>query len=165
MQSGLPLVIAIDSLTFFLCAAVLLFLSVPSPSRDDQQASGQIGQSLWADVREGAEYIGRRPPLLWRIWAIAPAPIIVPLLVGFNLAPDWTARGYSFETALALLGVANGVGVLGGLAVTVWGGLKRRRVYGVLLPMLAGGILQAVYGLSAVDGEGSFRGFGAAVLR
>jgi DHA3 family macrolide efflux protein-like MFS transporter len=172
MQSGLPLVIAIDSLTFFLCAAVLLFLSVPSPSRDDQQASGQIGQSLWADVREGAEYIGRRPPLLWLLatfavanMAIAPAPIIVPLLVGFNLAPDWTARGYSFETALALLGVANGVGVLGGLAVTVWGGLKRRRVYGVLLPMLAGGILQAVYGLSAVDGEGSFRGFGAAVLR
>jgi len=156
MQSGIPLVIAVDALTFFLCAAVLLFLSIPSPSRSDRHASGRVEQSLWADVRQGAVYIGRRPPLLWLLatfvvanMAVAPAPIIVPLLVKFNLAPDWAARGYSFETALAMLGVASGVGgVLGGLAVTIWGGLKRRRVYGVLLPMLFGGILQAVYGLS-----------------
>lgn len=153
---GISLVFAIDALTFFLCAAVLLFLSVPSPRRSDRHASGRIEQSLWADVRQGAVYISRRPPLLWLLatfvvanMAIAPMPIIVPLLVKFNLAPDWAARGYSFETALALLGVAGGVGgVLGGLAVTLWGGLKRRRVYGVLLPMLVGGILQAVYGLS-----------------
>ena len=155
-QSGIPLVIAIDAVTFFLCAAVLLFLSIPSPFRSARHTSEQIEQSLWADVRQGAVYIGHRPPLLWLLatfvvanMAIAPMPIIVPLLVKFNLAPDWTARGYSFETALALLGVAGGVGgVLGGLAVTLWGGLKRRRVYGVLLPMLIGGILQVVYGLS-----------------
>lgn len=156
MQSGVPLVIAMDALTFFLCAAVLLFLSVPSPARSDVQASARMEQGLWADVREGAIYIGRRPPLLWLLatfavanMALAPAAVIVPLLVKFNLAPDWAARGYTFETALALLGVASGVGgVLGGLAVTIWGGLKRRRVYGVLLPMLTAGLLQAVYGLS-----------------
>jgi len=154
--AGIPLIIAIDALTFFLCAGVLLFLSVPSPARTAMQTGGPAGQSLWADVREGAAYIGRRPPLLWLLatfvvanMAIAPVPVILPLLVKFNLAPDWAARGYSFETALAMLGVAGGIGgVLGGLVVTIWGGLKRRRVYGVLLPMLAGGILQAVYGLS-----------------
>lgn len=55
--------------------------------------------------------------------ALAATAVIVPLLVKFNLAPDWSARGYNFETALALLGVASGVGgILGGLLVTMWGG-------------------------------------------
>jgi hypothetical protein len=36
----------------------------------------------------------------------------------FDLAPDWRAHGYSFESALALLGVASGVGgVIGGILV------------------------------------------------
>ena len=43
-------------------------------------------------------------------------------------APARTAvRGYTFEAALALLGVASGVGgVIGGLLVSIWGGLKRK---------------------------------------
>jgi DHA3 family macrolide efflux protein-like MFS transporter len=80
----------------------------------------------------------------------APAGVTVPLLVKFNLEPDWAARGYTFETALALLGVAGGVGgMIGGLLVSAWGGMKRNRVvYGVLVPMLLAGVLQIVYGLS-----------------
>jgi DHA3 family macrolide efflux protein-like MFS transporter len=38
--------------------------------------------------------------------------------------------------------------VLGGLLVSTWGGLKHKRVYGVLVPMLVAGIVQLVYGLS-----------------
>jgi MFS family permease len=73
----------------------------------------------------------------------------VSLLVKFNLEPDWAARGYTFESALALLGVASGVGgLIGGLLVSTWGGLKHKRVYGVLVPMLVAGVLQVVYGLS-----------------
>jgi DHA3 family macrolide efflux protein-like MFS transporter len=154
--NGTPLVIAIDALTFFLCAAVLLLVHVPSPTRSDLNTSGRIEQSLWADVREGALYIRHRPPLLWLLatfavanLALAPAGVIIPLLVKFNLVADWTARGYTFETALALLGVAGGAGgIIGGLLVTTWGGLKQRRVYGVLVPMLLAGVLQAVYGFS-----------------
>src|SRR5207237_10499859 len=118
--------------------------------------NGRIERGLWADVREGAVYIRHRPPLLWLVatfavanLALAPAGVIVPLLVKFNLAADWTARGYTFETVLALLGVAGGVGgIIGGLLVTTWGGLKRKRVYGVLVPMLLAGTLQVVYGFS-----------------
>ena len=81
--------------------------------------------------------------------ALAPTGVIVPLLVKFNLAPDWATRGYTFETALALLGMASGAGgMIGGLLVSTWGGLKHKRVYGVLVPMLVAGILQIVYGLS-----------------
>jgi MFS transporter, DHA3 family, macrolide efflux protein len=155
MGNGTPLVIAIDALTFFLCTAVLLVVHVPSPTRSDLTTGG-IEQSLWADVREGAIYIRHRPPLLWLVatfsvanLALAPAGVIIPLLVKFNLAADRTARGYTFETALALLGVAGGVGgIIGGLLVTTWGGLKRKRVYGVLVPMLLAGVLQVVYGFS-----------------
>lgn len=153
---GTPLVIAIDALTFFVCAAVLLFVHVPSPTRSDVSASGRIEQSVWADIREGALYIWQRPPLLWLLasfavanLALAPTGVIVPLLVKFNLAPDWATRGYTFETALALLGMASGAGgIIGGLLVSTWGGLKHKRVYGVLVPMLVAGILQIVYGLS-----------------
>jgi DHA3 family macrolide efflux protein-like MFS transporter len=157
MRDGTPLVIAIDALTFFICAAVLLMVHVPSPTRTNIGAGGRIEQGLWADVREGATFIWRRPPLLWLLSAFvianmagAPAGVIVPLLVKFNLAPDWAARGLTFETTLALLGVVSGIGgVLGGLLVSTWGGLKRRnRVYGVLVPMLVAGFVQVVYGLS-----------------
>jgi hypothetical protein len=109
-------------------------------------------------VREGAIYIRDRAPLLWLLAAFvvanvasAPSGVITPLLVKFNLEPDWAARGYTFEAALALLSAAGGLGgVVGGLLVSTWGGLKRKRVYGVLIPMLLAGILQVAYGLSPV---------------
>lgn len=154
--SGITLVIAIDALTFFCCAFALLFVHVPSPNRTDVGARGRIEQSVWADVCEGALYIWRRPPLLWLLASFsvanlagAPAGVIIPLLVKFNLAPDWTARGLTFETALALLAMAGGVGGLtGGVLVSAWGGLRSKRVYGVLVPMLFAGLLQFLYGLS-----------------
>ena len=156
LSNGIPLVIAVDALTFLLCAVVLMLVHVPSPTRSDRSTSGRIEQSVWADMCEGAHFIWQRPSLLWLLAAFAvanmagaPTGVIVPLLVKFNLAADWTARGYTFETALALLGIMSGVGgVVGGLLVSTWGGLKRKRIYGVLIPMLLAGILQVVYGLS-----------------
>ena len=156
LGDGTPLVIAVDAASFFLCVAILPLLDIPSPARSDLAAGGTDKPRLWDDVREGARYIRDRPALLWLLatfavanLAGAPAGVIVPLLVKFNLAPDWAARGHSYETALALLGVAAGCGgVLGGVLVSAWGGLKRNRVYGVLLPMLVAAMLQIVYGLS-----------------
>jgi DHA3 family macrolide efflux protein-like MFS transporter len=156
MTDGTPLVIAVDALTFLLCAVVLLLVHVPSPARSDRVTRGRIEQNVWADMREGAHFIWQRPELLWLLAAFAvanmagaPAGVILPLLVKFNLAADWMARGYSFETALAVLGIAGGMGgVAGGLLVSTWGGLKGKRVYGVLIPMLLAGVLQVVYGLS-----------------
>ena len=69
MSNGTPLVIGIDAVTFFLCAAVLLFVHVPSPTRSDRGASGAIEQGVWADMREGAQFIWQRPALLWLLVA------------------------------------------------------------------------------------------------
>jgi MFS family permease len=156
MTDGTPLAIGADMLTFAISALVLCFLHVPSPKRSDAGASGKVETSIWADIREGALYIWHRRPMLWLLgtftvanFVVAPSAVITPLLVKFNLAPDWTARRLTFETALALIGTMSGLGGLaGGVFVSVWGGLKRRRVYGVLVPMICGGLAEIVFGLS-----------------
>src|SRR5262249_53572575 len=95
-------------------------------------------------------------PMLWLIGTFAaanfilgPISVMQPLLVKFNLAGDWRRHGFTFETALALLATAHGLGGLcGAIAVSAWGGLKRRRVFGVLVPIALGGALCIGYGLS-----------------
>lgn len=39
-------------------------------------------------------------------------------------------------------------GVAGGFAASAWGGLKKRRVYGVLIPLIASGLALSLYGMS-----------------
>ncbi|MEO5953661.1 MAG: MFS transporter, partial [Chloroflexia bacterium] len=100
--------------------------------------------------------IWRRPPLLWLLatftvinFASTPVGVLVPLLLKFNLADDWTRNGFTFETALALLNTLGSIGgLLGGVLISVWGGLKKKRVYGVIIPIMLAGVAQIVYGLS-----------------
>jgi DHA3 family macrolide efflux protein-like MFS transporter len=132
-------------------------LFIPSPRRTDLRAADGSKKSIWADVKEGALYIWYRRPLLWLLgtftvinFVFAPLGIFIPLLVKFNLAPDWTARGMTFETAFALIATLGGVGgVLGGVLISAWGGLKKRRVYGILAPMIIVGMGMIVLGFSA----------------
>lgn len=157
LTDGTALVIGVDALTFFLAAFTLLFLVIPSPQRTDLEANGKPKKSLWADVKEGMRYIGHRRPLLWLLltftvanFTFSPLGVLQPLLVKFNLAADWHARGMTYEMALALLGTVGSIGgVVGGVAISAWGGLKKRRVYGVLAPMVLVGAAQICYGLSA----------------
>jgi MFS transporter, DHA3 family, macrolide efflux protein len=158
LGDGTALVFAIDAAAFLVSMLVVAAVTIPSPKRADVGASGRVEASIWSDIRAGARYIVQRRPLLWLLGtftvanlANAPFGVVTPLLVKFNLAADWTARGFSFETALALLTTAGGLGGLaGGLCVSAWGGLKRSRVYGVLVPMIVAGAAQIVYSLSPV---------------
>jgi hypothetical protein len=157
LSDGTPLAISIDALTFLMSSLVLVFLVVPSPQRTDLD-DGQPPPSIWADVREGALYIWRRRPLLWLLgtftvanFALSPTLVLLPLLTKFNLAADWGANGFTFETALALLSSVAGIGgVLGGVLISAWGGLRRKRVYGVVVPMLISGIAVMGLGLSSL---------------
>ncbi len=156
LRDGAPLAIALDALTFFFAAAALFFLFIPSPTRTDLRAVDGSKKSIWADVKEGALYIWHRRPLLWLLGTFAvanfllwPLDIFQPLIVKFNLAADWAARGYSFEAALALLAsIASVGGVIGGIFISAWGGLKRRRVYGVVVALLVEGGAMFALGLS-----------------
>lgn len=158
LADGTPIAIGVDAVTFFAAAAVLPFLSIPSPRRHDLAAGGASPRpSIWADVREGALYIWHRRPLLWLLGTFtvanfvgSPVQLVQPLLVKFTLVDDWTARGFTFEATLALLSSAASIGgVAGGLFISSWGGLKRRRVYGVLVPMLVASVAEVAFGLSS----------------
>jgi MFS transporter, DHA3 family, macrolide efflux protein len=158
LTNGAALAIGLDAITFFIAAFALLFLYVPSPKRTDLRAADgtKIKKSMWADIKEGALYIRRRPPLLWLLatftvvnFASAPVELFVPLLLKFNLAGDWERLGFTFETALALITTLGSIGgVVGGVIMSTWGGLKRKRVYGVVIPIMVGGVLQVIYGMS-----------------
>ncbi len=157
LKDGSPIAISVDAITFFIGSATLLFLSIPSPKRSDLSAeTGKPKVSLLADVREGALYIWHRRPLLWLLGTFTvanfvggPLGVFFPLLVKYDLAADWTRHGFTLETALALLSTAFSLGgVIGGVLISTWGGLKRRRVIGVLIPMIIGGVAQVAFGLS-----------------
>ncbi|HEX6292822.1 MAG TPA: MFS transporter [Herpetosiphonaceae bacterium] len=157
LQDGTVLAIGVDVLTFMIASATLLFLHVPSPKRADLLVeAGQSRPSMWDDVKEGARYIWQRRPMLWLLGTFtvanfvgAPLAVLEPLIVKFNLAADWAARGYTYETAIALLGSVTGIGgLLGGIVMSTWGGLRRRRVYGVLLPMIISGSAMIAIGFS-----------------
>lgn len=154
LKDGAVLAIGLDAVSFLFSAFVLCFLQIPSPKR---QAGGQQQRSLAADVREGLRFLLERRPLLWLLTLFVVAnmgmPLVAlfpPLLLKFNLAGDLGAHGYSFETALALFGSAGSAGaVIGGIVVSWWGGLKRNRIWGVLLPMGVFGLALLLLGSSS----------------
>lgn len=157
LQEGTVLAIGVDVLTFIIASSTLLFLTIPSPKRADLLvAEGQSRPSMWDDIKEGARYIWRRRPMLWLLatftvanFVSAPLSVLEPLIVKFSLAADWTARGYTYETAIALLGSVTGLGgLIGGVAMSLWGGFQRRRIYGVLLPMILSGTAMVAIGFS-----------------
>ncbi len=157
IKDGSALAVGLDAVTFFIASAALVFLYIPSPVRTDLGTPGKKPQkSMWADMREGARYIRLRKPLLWLLatftvinFASSPIEVFLPLLLKFNLAADWQAQGLTFESALALLSTVGSVGgLIGGVVISAWGGLKGKRVYGVVIPILLAGLVQVVYGLS-----------------
>lgn len=157
LPDGTALAMSLDALSFFFAAVVLLFLTIPSPRRADLHgARGRPQKSMWADVAEGLRYIWYRRPMLWLLGTFAvvnllssPVGVFQQLLLKFNLEPSWTAQGMSFEAALALMATVGSVGGLaGGLLISAWGGLKRRRVYGVIIPIMISGTATLGLGLS-----------------
>ena len=156
LQDGTPLVMLVDAATFLFAGLVLPFLNVPSPRRADLDDPHTDAPSFWSDVVFGGRYIWQRRPLLWLLGTFtldnllfAPAAVLAPLLLKFNLAPDWTARGMSYEAVLALVNSAGGIGgFVGGLMISTWGGLKTQRIYGVLVPVAICAVGTIVFGLT-----------------
>ncbi|WP_293913989.1 MFS transporter [Deinococcus sp.] len=153
LKSGVGLAMALDSASFVLAALVLIRLRIPSPQ--ERPAPGQKAD-FRGDFQLGWQYIWQRRPLLMLLLTlgvtnVANAPLILyePLLAKFSLAADFAARGLNFESGFAVMTTTTAVGtLLGGLIVTSWGGLKTRRVYGVLLPLLGMALSVVVLGLS-----------------
>ena len=137
-------IMLIDVFTAMVAIAPLLFVSIPQPQRPE---AGAAKPSIWADMRDGLRYLlGWRgmmiligAALIFKL-AMTPAFSLLPLLVSDHF------RGDAIQ--LSLLETALGVGVvLGGLALSVWGGFKRR-VYTMLFPLLVSGLCVVVIGFT-----------------
>jgi len=154
LRDGVPFALLVDGVSFLVAALILARLAIPSPPPAEHH--GSAGANLKADTRLGWTYLLRRPPLLQLLivaaalnFATAAIPVYQTLLTTFTLEPDRAARGLSFAATLAIIQTVTSAGmVLGGLAISTWGGLKERRVLGILVPALVSGAGLILMGLS-----------------
>lgn len=139
-------VLFIDVSTALLAVIPLLFFTIPQPIRNGTDDTAKIKQqtSLWQDLAEGWKYVVGWHSLL--------AIIIVAMLVNFLINPAFSLLPLVITEHFGLgayeLGFINsafGVGViLGGLALSAWGGFKNRILTSLVALTISGGAVLVV---------------------
>jgi len=136
--AGIPVIMGIDIVTFLIAIGILLAVRIPQPSVTEtgRKARG----SLWSESAYGFRYIAARRSLLGLQLLFFVINLLFPLAI-IVLAPMILSRTGNDPL---ILGGVNSVaaigGVVGGLALSIWGGPKRR-VLGVLAGTFAVGTL------------------------
>jgi DHA3 family macrolide efflux protein-like MFS transporter len=135
---GLTGIMTIDVITFVFAIGALLFVFIPQPERSEVGRKAQ--GALWQESFYGFRHILRRPSLLGLQLVFMVGNLFATL--GFTLmAPMILARTGSNELIFASVNSAGAIGgVAGGLAMSAWGGPKRR-VLGVIGGWLLFGLL------------------------
>ena len=152
-------IMAIDVVSFAFAIGALLFVFIPQPERSE--AGREARASLWQESLYGFRHIIRRPSLLGLQLVFMGGNFFLTL--GFtNMAAMILARTGNNELIFGSVNSAGAIGaVVGGLAISAWGGPKRR-VRGVLggwlLSGLLGGILFGLGRALPVWLVGSFAG-------
>ncbi len=124
-------VMLLDVATFLVAMGTLLVIRIPRPSASGE-GKGTHGEPFLRQVSFGFRYIWRRPGLMWLVFVFMCINFVAALTWYALLAPMVLGRTSSDELALASVQTALGVGgVLGGLAMSTWGGPKQR-IHGVL---------------------------------
>ena len=140
-------VMMVDVGTAMLAILPLFFVQVPQPRRQEL-AAGQAGKpSIWSDIRGGLDYIrGWRGLMVLMGFALVfktaltPAFSLLPLLVSDHFQGD--AAQLSMMESVAGVGI-----VVGGLALSVWGGF-RRKIFTTMTGMVVLGLGFVVLGLT-----------------
>jgi len=133
------LILSVDVLTALLAVLPLLFLQIPEPARTQTAAGASSTAVFWRDFQDGLTYVRSWPGLVAIIlmamvinFLINPAFSLMPLLVTEHFG------GGVFE--LSWMESLAGVGVIvGGIALSIWGGFKRK-VYTSLLGIIGMGL-------------------------
>ena len=135
---GVAGVMTIDIVTFTLAVTAVLMVVVPQPQRSAEGTAA--ASNIWREALYGFVYIWRRKSLLGVQLTFAISNFFSS--IGMVLiAPMVLVRTASNELALAAVQSAMGIGgLVGGLAMTVWGGPKHR-VHGVLLGFIGSSLL------------------------
>ncbi len=137
---GLGAVLVADLATFGVAVGTLAAVRFPRPER----SSDMSGASIWDDVRLGWRYLRARVGLVWLLGLYAGVNfvlaftnvLVIPLIVSFS----------SESVAGGVLSAAGFGMLVGSLAVSAWGGPKRR-IPGILGGIALGGICVVATGL------------------
>ncbi len=117
-------ILAIDVVTAAIAITPLFFIAIPQPERI---INGQAAKtSVWQEFKEGLAYVWGWPGLLL---ICAMATVINFLLnPAFSLMPILVTKHFNGQAIqLATMESFWGIGmILGGLALSAWGGFKRR---------------------------------------
>jgi DHA3 family macrolide efflux protein-like MFS transporter len=135
---GIQGIFLIDFASFLIAAGILLFVRIPTP-----KPSGQVRQSLFAEIREGFVFLRGRGGLVslavfimvLNIFVSACGVLITPMVLSF-----------SDPQTLGIVQSASGVGLLlGGIWASAWGGPKRK-VLGICLSAFCSGVALSLTG-------------------
>ncbi len=142
---GLTGILVFDVVTFILAIGALLLVHIPQPPRTEEGAQGQ--GSIWKEAAYGFQYIFARPSLLG-LQLIFFAGNLFTGIAFTLLAPMVLSRTGNDSLMLGSVQTAGAIGgVIGGIAMSAWGGFKRR-VHGVLLGWTISGLGIAILGLA-----------------
>ncbi len=135
-------VLLVDFATFLFAAGTLLFVRIPRPAPTSGIAAGR--GTLLREAAFGWKYLGERRGLMGMLILFA----IVNFSLGFYSAlfTPLVLASYGTEVLGSLLSVS-GLAMLGGsLAMSAWGGTKRK-IFTVLAGISLSGLAMAVVGL------------------
>jgi MFS family permease len=137
---GLTGILTIDIVTFFLAIGALLVIFVPQPQRTEE---GQKAQgNMLKEAAFGFRYIFARPSLLGLQMLFFAGNLFSG--VAFTvMAPMILARTNQNALMFGTVQTAGAIGaVVGGIAMSAWGGFKRR-IHGVLASWIWFGLFSA----------------------
>jgi MFS transporter, DHA3 family, macrolide efflux protein len=139
-------IMGIDVVTALIAVGLVFIIHIPQPKRV-LAATQNLVASVWHDLVEGVRYIWQWPGL--RGVLILSALLNFLFVPAFSLVPILVTRHFGGQALeLAWLNTSFGVGfVLGGLALGVWGGF-RRRIYTSLFGLVGMGIGSLLVGFT-----------------
>jgi len=143
---SMEMILFLDVSTAFLAVVPLFFFTIPQPVRNGMAAAAEKIQksSVFTDLAEGWKYVVRWPGLM--------AIILIAMLVNFLINPAFSllplvvtehfGKGvYEF----GFINAAFGIGIiLGGLALSAWGGFKNRMLTSLTALTISGAAVLAV---------------------
>jgi MFS family permease len=142
---GVSGLLGIDVVTFWVAIATLLSRSIPQPSAVDSPSA----KSLRSDLSSGFRLLWNQRPLRNLLFLLLPFWFVHDL--GENLyAPMILARTGGSAIVLGQIGTAAGIGgVVGAIAVSLWGGFKQSW-RGVFSGMMGAGLSKMTVGLGRI---------------
>jgi MFS family permease len=133
---GLTWILVIDLVTFVAAVGTLAMVHIPKPKASKE---GEASKASWsADLTFGWRYILSRKSLLWLLMFFFISNL-VGTIAWVLVQPMILAKTANDEVILGTVMLLGGLGgIIGGIAMSIWGGPKRR-VRGIVWGVFIGG--------------------------